>query len=331
MNLHHEVLPANPNKRRRIDGNDRASNAVGEGLIELDVLSMSAECMLTLNVADSMLGRQLWKMILDKVPSKPGLQLVVSHTSRLALNESLQQQGLAGQRAQVAATYIPVNLHAAWRFAKGYSVEDAEFSLTGITEMTGVNDEIPALLHNLPNSLRTLTFAHGFDRVLDDVRLPPGLQRLTFGADFNQRLDKVTWPAGLQCLTFRYLFNQSLDNVTWPAGLQSLTFGQHFDQSLDNVTWPAGLQHLTFDQNFNQSLDNVTWPAGLQSLTFGQHFDQSLDNVTWPAGLQSLTLGFSFNQSLDKMTWPAGLQHLTFGYFFNYGLDNVTWPAGLQS
>ena len=174
MNLS-EVSPVKqPSKRPRID--DTGASAVGEGLIELKVLSFSGECMLTLNVSDPTLGRELWKMILDKVPSKPGLQLVVSHTSRLVLHQSLQQQGLGGQRAQVSATYIPVNLHAAWRFAKGYSVEDAEFSLTGITEMKGVNDEIPAFLHNLPNSLRTLTFARGFDRGLDDVRLPAGLQ-----------------------------------------------------------------------------------------------------------------------------------------------------------
>ena len=90
---------------------------------------------------------------------------------------------LCGQRAQVWATYTPVNLHAAWRFAQGYSVEDAEFSLTGITEVTGVDDETPALLHNLPQSLRTLTFATGWKV-------------------FNQSLDNVTWPAGLQSLTF---------------------------------------------------------------------------------------------------------------------------------
>ena len=181
MNLHHEVLPVNQNnKRRRIDGNLSASNAVGEGIIELDVLSISGECMLTLNVSDSMLGCELWKMILDKVPCKPGRQLVVSHTSRLVLHESLQQQGLGGQRAQVSATYMPVNLHVAWRFAKGYSVEDAEFSLAGITEMTGLNDEIPALLHNLPKSLRTLTFAAGFDRGLADVRLPARPARFDF-------------------------------------------------------------------------------------------------------------------------------------------------------
>ena len=316
-------------KRRRIIG-----NAVGEGCIELEVRSISGECMLTLNVENSMLGCDLWRMILDKVPSKPGQQLVVSHTSKLALHKSLQQQGLRGQWAHVSATYMPVNLHAAWRFAHGHRVEDAEFSLNGITEVKGADEATSALLRNLPKSLRTLTFAcdlADFNQPLHHVGLPEGLETLTFGYHFNQMLDNVTWPARLQTLTFGWRFNQSLDNVTWPAGLQTLTFGQIFNQSLDNVTWPAGLQTLTFGDDFNQRLDNVTWPAGLQSLTFGLSFNQSLDNVTWPAGLQRLTFGLSFNQSLDNVTWPAGLQTLTFQEDFNQRLDNVTWPAGLQS
>ena len=225
-------------KRRRIDAVDDATgilNAValylqtgGEVPIELEVQSISGECMLTLNVADSMRGRDLWNLILGKVPSKPGLQLVVSHTSKLVLNESLKQQGLGSQRAQLSATYVPVNLHAAWRFAQGCSVEDEEFSLNGITEMTGVSHEKHlALLQNFPKSLRTLTFAHGLNHKLHHVRLPAGLQSLTFGYDFNQRLDNVTWPAGLQSLSFGRDFNQSLDKVTWPAGLQSLTFGEN--------------------------------------------------------------------------------------------------------
>ena len=153
---------------------------------------------------------------------------VVSHTSRLVLHESLQQQGLRGQRAQVSATYMPVNLHAAWRFAQGYSVEDAEFSLTGIAEVTGVDDETPALLsllHNLPQSLRILTF----------------------GGTFNQSLDNVTWPAGLQSLTFDRDFNQSLDNVMWPAGLQSLTFGYKIKSLHDLGVLPGTLVHLEID------------------------------------------------------------------------------------
>ena len=194
---------------------------MGEGRIELEVLSMSGECMLTLNVSDSMLGRDLWKTILDKVPCKPGLQLAVSHNSRLALNESLKQQGLGGELAQVSATFMPVNLLNALCFAHGENVEDEEFSLNGITEMTGVSHRMPPLLHNLPESLRKLTFAHGFNQGLDDVRLPTGLQSLTSGDQFNQSLDNMTWPASLQELTFGRSFNQNLDEVTWPAGLQS--------------------------------------------------------------------------------------------------------------
>ena len=53
-----EVSPVKqPSKRPRID--DTSASAVGEGLVELKVLSFSGECMLTLNVADSMLGREL--------------------------------------------------------------------------------------------------------------------------------------------------------------------------------------------------------------------------------------------------------------------------------
>ena len=145
--------------------NPFATGSMEEGpidYIELDVLSISCECMLTLNVSDSMLGRDLWKTILDKVPCEPGLQLVVSHTSRLALNESLQQQGLGGQGAQVSATYTPVNLCAALHFARGGSIADEEFSLNGIIEVTGASHEMAALLHNLPDSLRTLTFVSWF-------------------------------------------------------------------------------------------------------------------------------------------------------------------------
>ena len=323
-------VPTGQSKRRRIHGKS-ATGGVGQKLIELEVLSISGECMLSLNVADSMLGRELWKNILDKLPFKPGRQLVLSHnTSKLVLHKSLQQQGFGSEWEQVSATYVPVNLLAALRFAHGFNVEDEEFSLDGIAEMTEVSDNMPALLHNLPKSLHTLTFAPGFNRELRHVRLPAGLQSLTLGQTFNQNLDNVTWPAGLQNLTFGFCFNQNLDKVTWPAGLQSLTFGVLFNQNLDNVTWPAGLQNLTFGQRFNQNLDNMTWPAGLQCLTFGGGFNQNLDNMTWPAGLQSLTLSAKAKQKLDKVAWPAGLQSLTLGGGFNSNLDSVSWPERLR-
>ena len=58
VNLKYQVM-AVPSKRRRIDGIHSSATGVGERLIEIEVLSISGECMLTLNVAGSMLGREL--------------------------------------------------------------------------------------------------------------------------------------------------------------------------------------------------------------------------------------------------------------------------------
>ena len=117
------AVPMGQSKRRHIDGIHGSVSSVGEGLIEIEVLSISGECMLTLNVAGSMLGFELWNNIVDKLPFKPG-QLVLSHnTSKLVLHESLQQQGFPSERAQVSATYVPVNLLAALRFAHGCNVD----------------------------------------------------------------------------------------------------------------------------------------------------------------------------------------------------------------
>ena len=83
--------------------------------------------MLTLNVADSMLGREFWNKMLDKLPFKPGCQLVLSHNAlKLVLHESLQHEGFRSQREQVSATYMPVNLLAALHSAQADSIEDEE-------------------------------------------------------------------------------------------------------------------------------------------------------------------------------------------------------------
>ena len=100
---------------------------------------------------------------MDKVPSKPGLQLVLSYnTAKLVPNETLHQQGLGGERPKVSGTYVPINLHAAWLFAQGQTVADEEFSLIGVAEATEVSDQTPALLQNLPSSLRNLSFDENF-------------------------------------------------------------------------------------------------------------------------------------------------------------------------
>ena len=70
---------------------------MGERLVEIEVVSISGECMLTLNAADSMLGRELWRNILDKLPFKPGRQLVLSHnTSKLVLHQKFAASRISG-------------------------------------------------------------------------------------------------------------------------------------------------------------------------------------------------------------------------------------------
>ena len=64
--LPHPAMPVE-SKRRRIGGD---ATTGGEGLTELEVLSISGECLVTLNVSDSMCGRDLWNLILGEVPTK---------------------------------------------------------------------------------------------------------------------------------------------------------------------------------------------------------------------------------------------------------------------
>ena len=86
LDLKYQVMavPMGQSKRRRIDGIHGSATGVGERLIEIEVLSISGECMLTLNVASSMLGRKLWKKIVDELPVKLGRQLVLSHNASKA-------------------------------------------------------------------------------------------------------------------------------------------------------------------------------------------------------------------------------------------------------
>ena len=354
-----QVLPVNQIKRRRIDGNDSASNAVGEGIIELDVLSISGECMLTLNVSDSMLGRELWKMILDKGPSKPGLQLVVSHTSRLMLHESLQQQGLGGQRAEVSATYMPVNLHAAWRFGQGIQCWGCWVHVEQeLQKWQGLITKYLPCCDNLPNSLRTLTFAGGFDRETCWPEITTRPSKFDF---WNFNLIRV-WTRWHGRKVFKvwlliFIINQSLDNVTWPAGLQSVTFGRTTSWSepgqCDMASWPSKFDFWTPDSirawtmwygqlAFKVWLLDIfsirawtTWyvqPAFISLTVWYRTFNQNLDN----GDMASRPSKFDFwsetsIKRLDNVRLPASLQSLTFDQRFNQSLDNVRWPAGLQN
>ena len=302
-----------------------------------------------------------------EVPSKPGLQLVVSHTSRLALNESLQQQGLGGQRAQVSATYIPVNLLAAWRFALGGTALRMKSShWMGLQKWQGLVTKCLPCCTICPRAFAPwhLHMVSIRDFIMWDYQQAFKvwlLVRISIRAwttwhgqqafkvwlleqNFNQRpgqRDMASRPS-------KFDFWSAFSIRAWTTWHGQQAFKVWLLKEISIRAWTTWHGQQAFKvwllvMVFNQSLDNVTWPAGLQSLTFGQARFQSepgqCDMASRPSMFDFWRIDFNqnldnvswTNQSLDNMTWPAGLQSLTFGDNFNQSLDNVTWPAGLQS
>ena len=166
-----------------------------------------------------MLGYDLWRLVSEKLPCRPGAKLAVHHVNaKLRLNQTLGEQGMVGTSATLSCTYIPTNVYRAWCYICGLRTCEENFVLEGVTQLEGA---IPGeYLHHLPRSLT----------------------RLTFGSDFNQSLEKVTLPSSLQSLSFGNDFDQSLEQLTLPSSLQSLNFGRYFSQSLEGVILPSSLQ-----------------------------------------------------------------------------------------
>ena len=304
-----------------------------------------------MRVPASLTGRQLRKIISDKLPPKAGARVALQQgPEMLLLDKTLRESFGLVDSACVTYVYIPASLYEAWRLLSGLPVADHASALEGMTQLEGLSkahqlETLPRGLHSLvfgfhfsqsletvtlPSQLRNLSFGRDFNQSLAGVTFPESLESMTLGQRFNQSLNQVNWP-GLRHLTLGDSFNQSLEKVSWPKCLQSLTFGRDFNQSLTGVALPSTLQSLTFGDQFNQSLKGVTLPASLQILVFGYLFNQTVDDVLWPRSLESLTFGDDFNQTLDALRWPQGLKHLSCGDFFNQPLDRVCWPTGLQS
>eukprot|EP00435_Cladocopium_sp_Y103_P025582 s1063_g6.t1 len=296
---------------------------------ELEIIDVQVVCLngegLTLKIPSSTLGRDVRKMVAEKLPSKPGARLrcpsglqSLTFWSNLVFEQGFENvtlpEGLKSLKLCCSATSNLARL--TWPTGlKSLTLGLGQWALDDVT---------------LPASLESLTLDDYFNQSLRHFRLPPGLQSLTFGSQFDQSLQDVTLPSSLTNLTFGDSFNRFLEPVAWPS-LKNLTFGARFNRSLERVSLPTTLQSLTFGLEFNQSLEHVTLPEGLSSLTFGTNFNQSLEHVTLPAGLSSLTFGTNFNQSLEHVTLPAGLSSLTFGKNFNQSLEHVTLPCGLKS
>ena len=83
------------------------------------------------SVPSAMTGRELLKLIIDKLPSKPGAAVTIHHGSEaLLLDESLLQQGI-GEGVTLSFCYQPNNIYAAWRFLRGKSHDESSLQRIG--------------------------------------------------------------------------------------------------------------------------------------------------------------------------------------------------------
>lgn len=229
-------------------------------MIDVSVRFLAGEVM-ELKIPGSSLGREVRRMVSERLPARPGAKLVLHHGfSKLMLHQSLQEQGIQGKTA-LSGTFCRTDLYAAWSLVLGRTDPEVELALEGVTRIEGAQNG--ACLHNLPHGLQSLTLGAHFNESLEHVTLPTQLQSLTFGSDFNQPLQAVNLPRSLQSLTFRSDFNQDLKGVAFPSNLQSLTFGSDFNQKLQGVTLPRNLQNLAFGSTLTEA-----WRAWLGQATF---------------------------------------------------------------
>jgi len=98
---------------------------------------MSGEACI-LQVSPSTLGRDVRKMVAEQLPPKRGAMCALHHLdSLLLLHQTLQEQGILSQTATLSCTYIPTDLHTAWRYVVNMQVTGEEFALEGITQIAG--------------------------------------------------------------------------------------------------------------------------------------------------------------------------------------------------
>jgi hypothetical protein len=87
--------------------------------VHLQVLCLTGEGV-TLSVPRSMLGYDLRRLLSEKLPCKPGAKLALHHVNRkLALEETLGEQGIVGKSAMLSCTYTPTNVYTAWCYVCG--------------------------------------------------------------------------------------------------------------------------------------------------------------------------------------------------------------------
>ena len=116
-----------------------SQNAVSiDNAVSIEVVSLHGDIPLSLNVPDSMTGRELQQMISDKLPLQAGVRVCIQHgSSPLLFGVSLLQQGIVGH-VNLSYVYQKVNIYAVWSFLKGSQV-DEDFILDGWLNLQELN------------------------------------------------------------------------------------------------------------------------------------------------------------------------------------------------
>ena len=97
-------------------------------MMDLEVLCMNGEG-LTLRISCDTPGRDVRKMVSEKLPPKPGAGLALYHgDSNLLHHQSLKEQGIVGKAATLTCTFDQTDLYAAWCFLTGRENSE-EFAL----------------------------------------------------------------------------------------------------------------------------------------------------------------------------------------------------------
>ena len=102
--------------------------------IEIEVQCLNGEgCKFSLN--RSALGRGLWQMVSQQLPSKKGRKITWHHKDTpLLLAHTLQEQGILGRMA-VFCSFVPTDPHAAGCYVQGFPVLEGEWALEGVTSI----------------------------------------------------------------------------------------------------------------------------------------------------------------------------------------------------
>ena len=184
----------------------------------------------------------------------------------------------------------------------------------------------------LPDGLRALRFAHGYDQPLQANSLPARLTLLQFGWGVREPPLPGVLPAQLLSLSLPSSCYPPLVVGSLPSSLQRLRLDGGWSYMPPDVLpqrlqalhvgatsapmqpgiLPASLLYLSTSHNFSEPILLSVLPFSLVDLRLGHGYNHPLLPGILPASLRRLTLGGQYRQPLQLGSLPDGLLLLRF-------------------